>query len=250
MSVDLYSGTPGSGKSLNVTRKILLNLWAGRDVISNYPIKFTKREIRKGYADRFFYADEDFINVFNLVKFAKMRGYLKNRRESQCLVVIDEAGVRFNDKTDKEEKRALEEFFSSDSDASVSVKVYGKKDRQQWVKFFSQHRKFGFDFILVAQSDRMIDRQIRNMVEKEYIHRKMSNMVWWFRLLPVKFFVIIEKYYGLSMKTDTEFMIFRRSIANRYDSMKLFDGYDFSIDSDLSDCRAIFKPPDKPAIDL
>lgn len=241
MSVDLYSGTPGSGKSLNVTRKILLNLWAGRDVISNYPIKFTKREKRKGYEERFFYVSEEYINVLNLARFAKMRGYLKNKRESQCLVVIDEAGVRFNDRTDKEEKKALEEFFNSDDDQSVSVKNYGKKDRQQWVKFFSQHRKFGYDFILIAQSDRMLDRQIRNMIEKEYVHRKASNMYWWFRLLPFKIFVIIEKYYGLSFKTDVEFMIFRKSIANRYDSMKLFDGYDISLDDNLTDCRAIFR---------
>lgn len=240
MAVMLYSGVPGSGKSLNVTRKIMLALWSGRDVIANFPIKFTKRELKKGYNERFFYVTEDYITVKNLARFAHHRGYLKKRKESQCLVVIDEAGIRFNSKTDKEEKQAFEDFFSDDK--MVDVKIYGKKDRMQWVKFFSQHRKFGFDFILVAQSDRMLDRQIRDMVEIEYRHRKAASMYWWFNLLPFKVFVSVEVFYGLNMKTDVEFFIYKKSLGNRYDSMQLFDGYDISTETGIIDVKAIFKP--------
>lgn len=242
MTVSLYSGTPGSGKSLNVTRKILLNLMAGRDVISNYPIRFTKWEKRRGYEDRFFYVDTQNINVVNLVKFAKARGYIKKRKENQCLVVIDEAGIRFNIKTDAEEKKAMDDFFNAGEDEAVTLVEYGKKDRQQWIKFFSQHRKFGYDFILIAQSDRMLDRQVRNMLELEYVHRKAQNLVWWFMLLPWKVFITIEYYYGLKLKTDTEFFIYRKSLGNRYDSMKLFDGYEMDFNDSTTDCRAIFIP--------
>lgn len=219
MTVKLFSGTPGSGKSLDVTRKMLLALWSGRDVISNYPIKFTAKEIKKGYADRFFYVPEERINVSNLMQFAQLRGYLAKKKESQCLVVIDEAGGRFN------------------------CREYGKTDRQEWCKFFSQHRKFGYDIILVAQNDRMLDRQIRSMIEIEYKHRKAQNMFWWFRFLPMKMFVSVEYYYALKMKTDTEFFWYKKSIGERYDSMKLFEEFDipiFRIDHDKADVRAIF----------
>ena len=40
-----------------------------------------------------------------------------------------------------------------------------RNDRRNWIDFFSQHRKVGHDFLLVAQNDRMIDRQIRGYIE-------------------------------------------------------------------------------------
>lgn len=216
--VRLYSGVPGSGKSLHVTRMILLSLWAGRDVISNYPIKFTKRETKKGYPDRFFYVPEERITVPNLMQFATYQGYLEKKKEGQCLVVIDEAGGRFN------------------------CREYGKSDRMEWVKFFSQHRKFGFDVTLVAQNDRMLDRQIRAMVEIEYKHRKAQNMYWWLKLSPWKLFVAVEYFYGLKLKTDVAFFTYTKNIGERYDSMKLFEDFNvpiFQAGEDV-DIRGIF----------
>lgn len=216
--VILYSGVPGSGKSLHATEKILFALRRGQDVISNYPIKFNKKEIKKGWQDKFFYVPEERITVPNLMQFATVRGYMEKRKENQCLVLIDEAGGRFN------------------------CREYGKNDRMEWVKFFSQHRKFGFSVILVAQNDRMLDRQIRAMVELEYKHRKAQNMFWWLCFLPVKLFVCIEYFYGLRMKTNTEFFTFKRKIAERYDSMALFEEFAIPIfiDNGEADCRAIF----------
>lgn len=240
MAVDLYSGTPGSGKSLHVTRNILLNLWAGKDVISNYPIKFKKKEIKKGYEDRFYYVKTEDLTVDKLMKFAHIQGYIKKRKENQCLVVIDEAGGRFNVDSDKNEKNALEDFFS-DSNKGVQVKEFGRKDRMIWKKFFSQHRKYGFDFILIAQDDRMLDRQIRAMIEKEYKHRKAQNIKWWFRLFPLKLFISIEYYYQMKLKTDYEFFFFTKNIGNRYDHMKLFDEFDITDFANLGpNARAIF----------
>lgn len=238
MTVSLYSGTPGSGKSLHVTRIILMHLSAKRSVISNYPIKFTKREIKRGFEDRFFYVDMEHMTVENLMKFAKVQGYMESRKEGQCLVVIDEAGGRFNSESDKGKKQELKNYFSDDNE--VKIKEYGRDDRMKWKKFFSQHRKYGFDFILIAQEDLMLDRQIRSMIEKHYVHRKASNLYWWFALLPVKLFVCIEYYYQLKMRTDAQFFIYTKNIGNRYDSMKLFD--EFNVDLDISgiDARAIF----------
>lgn len=216
--VILYSGVPGSGKSLHATEKILFALARGQDVISNYPIKFTKKEIKKGYPERFYYVPESRITVPNLMQYANVRGYLEKKKENQCLVLIDEAGGRFN------------------------CREYGKTDRMEWVKFFSQHRKFGFSVLLVAQNDRMLDRQIRAMVELEYKHRKAQNMFWWLMFLPFKLFIAVEYFYGLRMKTATEFFIFKKKIAERYDSMALFQEFDipvFENEGDV-DCRAIF----------
>ena len=79
-------------------------------------------------------------------------------KEGQTLVVIDECQVKFNSRD------------------------FGKKDRMDWVVFFTQHRKYGFDpFILIAQYDRMIDRQITCLIESEHKHRKVEQLRfrWW-----------------------------------------------------------------------
>ena len=41
--------------------------------------------------------------------------------------------------------------------------------------FFSQHRKLGFNIILITQSDRMLDKQIRSLVEDEVKHALDDN---------------------------------------------------------------------------
>ena len=71
--------------------------------------------------------------------------------EDQILLVIDESQLIFN------------------------ARDWQKAGREKWLSFFSQHRKYGYHIILVAQFDRMIDRQIRSLIEYEYVHRKVGN---------------------------------------------------------------------------
>src|SRR5690606_41054220 len=94
--ITLYSGTPGSGKSYHAIQLIWRCLSWNRYVIANFPIKFTKRVIKKGYDKRFFFWPNEEIPIENLIMFALERGMIEKAKESQCLVVIDEAGGRFN----------------------------------------------------------------------------------------------------------------------------------------------------------
>lgn len=201
--ITLYSGTPGSGKSYHAIQLILKCLGWGRLVIANFPIKFTKREIKKGYDKRFFYWTNEQITIENLIIFALEKGMIEKARESQCLVVIDEAGGRFN------------------------CRDFAKSDRRNWIDFFSQHRKVGYDFLLVAQNDRMIDRQIRGYIEIEKKHRKTNNFGP-FAFLPFTMFVAVEYWYTAKQRVGAEFFVFRKKIANRYDSMRMFSGFTIS----------------------
>lgn len=205
MSIHMYTGIPGSGKSLSATQKILEYLKSGKEVVSNYPITFNKKEIKKGYKDRFTYLPDEEITVKYLFNRAIERGYTKDRKEIHCLVVIDECASVFN------------------------CRDFGDKNRKHWLVFFRLHRKLRYNLILVTQQDRMIDRQIRAKVEKEFHHRKLQNIYWWFALLPVKLFVRKEYYYGMSPKIaiNWEFFRFRKSIGKRYDTFALFDGQEY-----------------------
>ena len=201
--ITLYSGTPGSGKSYHAIQLILRCLGWGRLVIANFPIKFTKREIKKGYDKRFYYWTNEEITIENLIMFALEKGMIEKAKESQCLVVIDEAGGRFN------------------------CRDFAKSDRRNWIDFFSQHRKVGYDFLLVAQNDRMIDRQIRGYIETEKKHRKVNNFGP-FSFLPFTLFVAVEHWYTAKQRVGAEYFIFRKKIADRYDSMRMFSGFTIS----------------------
>jgi len=203
MSISLYSGTPGSGKSYNAICQILWHLRLKKMVIANFPIKFTKKELSRGYDKRFFYIPNESITVESLVIFAIEHDMIKRKKEEQCLVVIDEAGGRFN--------------------CRESLKA----DRAEWIDFFSQYRKIGYFFILVAQNDRMIDKQIRGFVEYEMVHRKV-NRFGPFKMLPFTVFVCIERWYTVKQKVGSEFILYHKSVANHYDTYAMFTGFKLS----------------------
>lgn len=187
----LYTGTPGSGKSYHACADIYYRIHRKKGnnrVIANFPIS--------DETDRFTYMDNSEITPKNLIKYAQ--GKHKFGIEGQTLVIIDEAQIIFNSRS----------WNSSDG------------SRMDWIVFFTQHRKLGFDFILIAQNDRMIDRQIRCLVEYEVSHMKIGN---YFRMLPFTVFLAVTHWYGQRMKLNHEMILYRKKIANMYDTYKMFN---------------------------
>lgn len=192
--ITLYSGTPGSGKSFHATVLGLRFLSRGRSLITNYPLKIDNKK----YKGNYFYMPNEEITVKKLLSMSLKYGFLG--KESSCLLIIDEAGCKFNSRE------------------------YNSKDRMSWIEFFSQHRKLGFDIVMVAQNDRMIDRQIRALFEYEVKHRKLNNIIEWL-IIPIPIFVCVEYYYGMGLKIGSYFMVFNKRIPRLYDSMMIFNNY-------------------------
>ena len=96
------------------------------------------------------------------------------------------------------------------------------KDRMAWIEFMSQHRKVGVAIILIAQFDKMVDRQFRALIEYEYVHRKVSNfgMVGWLMslLCAGRAHVAIQRYYPLGQKLGASWFIPRKRVFAAYDS--------------------------------
>ena len=128
--------------------------------------------------------------------------------EGQTLVVIDEAQCIFNSR-DWNGKGVLHSALKRQPDS-----------RMDWIKFFSQHRKFGYNVILIAQSDKMLDKQIRSLIEYDVKHIKMNNGFFFF--LPTSF-LAVEKWYGQRMKLGQEVIWYHKRVAAMYDSYALFD---------------------------
>ena len=143
----LYSGTPGSGKSLDCARMIYYTLRRNKPVICNFDINTDY----VSHSDLFTHIENEELTPDYLMGYSK--NYFNNSgiKEGQITVVIDECQMLFNSRD------------------------WAKADRAGWNKFFQIHRHYGYDIILISQFDRMIDRQIRSLIEYEIIHRKVSN---------------------------------------------------------------------------
>lgn len=196
----LYSGTPGSGKSLHCARTIYYCLMRKKPVICNFDIN--KKYVRN--PELFKHVDNMFLKPKELITYSQQ--YFKGNpvREGEITLIIDECQMMFNART------------------------WDKDGREDWNKFFQLHRHFGYDIILIAQFDRMIDRQIRSLIEYEYIHRKVSNMGWRGMLLSMllfspKMFVSVKVWYPMKEKVSSEFFRAKKRYYRLYDTFVLLD---------------------------
>lgn len=192
----LFTGTPGSGKSLHLAKIILDRLnkkLKYRNVIANFEIN--EKMNKKG---KFVYIDNLDLNPEFLINYSLENFELG--KENQCLLCLDECSILFNSRD------------------------WNKmKNRMQWIKFFTQHRKLGYEIYLITQQDRQLDRQIRNLAEYHVIHRKVNN----FKIgqyLPFSTFVAVTYWYGLNEKLGSEFFTYKKKYGSLYDSYKIFDG--------------------------
>lgn len=156
-----YTGTPGSGKSAHAAHDIryALDKPRGEDmpVIANFPINDTI--VKRPHA--FHYVSNDEITPDWLCSFADDFWMHANRKfsEDYLLLVLDECQIVFNSRSWHSKGRA------------------GMGDsRMDWLQFFSQHRKYGYKVILIAQSSKMVDNQFRMLCDYEVNHRKVAHM--------------------------------------------------------------------------
>lgn len=190
----LYSGTPGSGKSLHTAANIKARLALGKPVISNFPIDTE----RVRHPELFLYVPNDRLKPDFLVKYSRQYFAGKRVKEEEIFLIIDEAQLLFN------------------------AREWQIVNASGWIGFFTQHRKYGYHCILIAQFDRMLDRQIRSLIEYEFIHRKVSNFGIVGKIMSAvalgKLFVSVQVWYPLKEKVGSEFFIARPGLYRLYDT--------------------------------
>lgn len=199
-----YSGTPGSGKSLDVARQIMLKAKLGTQFIGNMIIN---KELLGKNADKYIYCDTYALSPVMLIDYA--RKYHVRGKEGQTILVIDECQTIFNSRE------------------------WNRPAMKEWNSFFQKHRHFGYDVYLISQNDRQIDRQIRGLIEYERVHRKVSNIGMKGSAMSFlaggKLFVVVEQYYSMKMKTGSYFFRYKKKYSEFYDSYAEFDDNQESI---------------------
>lgn len=198
MTIYLYTGTPGSGKSLHTAKLIVQTLRYKRlPVVCNFPIN----EDTRGY-ERFSYVDNTHLTPSYLYDFAASYWAGEPVKEDYILLVVDEAQLLFNSRE------------------------WGQKNRMEWIEFLSQHRHYGYKIVFIAQFDRMIDRQIRSLVEYEYVHRRLGNLGWKGKMMALfaggELFICSKRFYGLNVFIGAEYMRKHKKYFRLYDSYSTF----------------------------
>lgn len=199
----LYSGTPGSGKSLHASSVIYYTLFSNKPVISTYGVR---TEYVK-HPEKFLYVPEEKLTPAFLMRYSQEYFTGRSVKEGEITLVIDEAQRLFN------------------------AREWDKKNRSGWNKFFQLHRHFGYDIILIAQFDRMIDRQIRSLIEYEVIHRKVSNFGLKGKIISLlmfspHLFVAIKMWYPMKERIGSSFFRASKKFGRLYDTHMLFDELD------------------------
>lgn len=202
-----YSGTPGSGKSLHAAQMVDQWYRKGRNIIANFPVNmdfYSKKKIRK--PGNILYLDNSDLTVDYLIEFADKhheRNAKGQVKPNQTLLVIDECQTMFNSRS------------------------WNQKGRNVWIIFFTQHRKYGFDVILISQAKEFVDKQIRAVFEHNYIHRDVRNfkIAGWFLafLFGGHLFLCIDTWMA-NGKTDNVSVLFGlKKYYSFYDSFRIFN---------------------------
>lgn len=206
--IELYSGTPGSGKSLHTADLIYrwLTRWKS-PVIGNFA--FNAAACRpKGWGS-YLEIDNSKLNPELLIYFSERYRQLRKWQtvpEEHILLVIDEAQILFN------------------------AREWNKGDRAGWISFFTQHRKLGYRVVLIAQFDRMLDRQIRSVIEYEHIHRKVKNIGVGGTIFNLVagggLHIDVKIYKPLNEKVESNWFKGNKFLYTLYDSYTRFDASD------------------------
>lgn len=195
----LFSGTPGSGKSYDATREIYekLNRPHPKLVVCNYDLSHDMRNY-----EYYRYVPNDRLTPELLVQLANEWWSTHTFHEDGILLVLDECQLLFNSRE------------------------WARSDRMGFLEFMSQHRHHGYTIILIAQSDKMIDRQFRALIEYETVHRKLANFGIGGKILSLvtmgNTFGAITRYYGLNERLGVRMFVPRKKILRLYDSYSTF----------------------------
>lgn len=233
--IHFFTGTPRSGKSLHMAMLIDKQLRKGKNVIANFEInERTYKRFKKkhpGKLGQFIYVSntewltnvykpklegrklipppkDTFSYINGLYGFAQnfhKRNYRGQIIEGQTLLVLDECQDLFNPRT------------------------WNRKDRLKWCSFFREHGKYGYEVYLISQDESVLDKQIRHVIQYEYVHRCVNNYRLSGKILGFMFggrlFVYVQKMKGVKSKdatVKTKFFSGQQKYYEFYDSYKTF----------------------------
>lgn len=238
--IEVAQGSPGSGKSAVATARALLHLRKGGVVAANFSLtdgwadvvssqhimSKLSSEFRYKYASSLhnrFYRVNSLPAIRSIDPKSLACGVYKDTgkyQEGQGLLILDEAQLVFNARNSMTGSKNLD-----------------------WIEFFTQHRKLGWDVILIAHTIDMIDSQIRPLAEYESRFRNLQKLkipIVGLPLSPIPAFLVIARYAGLGAGAGA---VAGRGLfplpywaANLYNSLEVFRAEGWGKQTDATLC--------------
>lgn len=198
MAVEIFTGTPGSGKSLHACNVIRTALNSGRYVIANFPLSPSAPVD----FERYCHVENSLLTPELVTSLVSDWWEDHDFHEGGVYLVIDECQLLFNSRT------------------------WATRSRMPWLELMSQSRKWGLHVLLVAQGVKMVDTQFRMLVDTEVKHFSLSsfgNVGWLASLLcGGRLFLVREVQYQTGAALGTYLFRGSRRDCDMYDTHALF----------------------------
>lgn len=180
-----YTGRPGSGKSLHMASEIYDAMWKGINVIANFEInesyfakaKHPERVGKFIYVNNREWQTNAYTNrtTINPKTGESMRGVIPDGRYSY-LDGLYRFALQFHERDKNGQIIEHQTILVLDECQTLfNSRNWRIKDRLDWIEFFREHRKYGYDVYLISQDDKVIDKQIRDICEIKVEHRNVKN---------------------------------------------------------------------------
>jgi zona occludens toxin (predicted ATPase) len=214
----LVTGPPGSGKSFYAMRKLAEAIDGGKMAATNV-------ELVDGWPEK--------IAGLNKVRYL-VPGMRRRRAEEfrrRVLVSADPLEVISTRLGEEHKGEGRGVMVLDEAHNWMNSRTWSAAGRDTIIKFFTQHRKLGWDVYLLTQDADMLDKQVRTLFEVHIHLRNMRNArVMGVRLFPFNFFLAVHTWHSSDhVILDREF--YRLSgVAKLYDSMAMFGGLDELLD--------------------
>jgi hypothetical protein len=229
--IAVVEGPPGSGKSYSTVCRIAAALEAGKVVATNV-------ELKPGWE----YVVAKNNGIRRLVPGLVEKAAQSYRRRLYVSASIDELmRVRMPGTKEGRGVMVLDEAHNW-----CNARSWHEGDRERLVRFFSQHRKLGWDVFLISQRAENIDAQIRALAEYRVTLRNLRRFkVMGIPLLPFNWFLGIWTWEGgvrTIVKRDSHRL--KRKLAGIYDTLAVSHGLE---DDEFAPIWVPDPPPPPPA---
>lgn len=201
MSIYVYTGTVGTGKTLHAAQNIRedVNGIRPHPVIANFKInaEMLKRP------ELVTYCPNEELTVDFLRDFALDYWNGHDYKEDMIHLYVDEAQLLYNSRR------------------------WTARDRMENLEFYSQSRKAGYRIVFLAQSARMVDNQFRMLMEYEVNHRRVTSMGLPGLILGAlcmrRLFLRVEYQYATHERIGSTLYFARKRDMRIYDTNATFE---------------------------
>lgn len=203
MSIDVYTGVPGSGKSLHAAADLRYYLNLPRreqPCIANFSLA---KDAPVARPELFHHIPNEEMSAERLISFAEDYWQTHDFREDYLQLYLDECQLLFNSRR------------------------WSDKSRMAYLEFLSQSRKYGYHVVLIAQSAKMIDNQFRMLIDTEFNHRRVRSMGPAGAVVAAffggKLFMCVRYLFQTNERLGMSLRTFRKKDGQMYDSYAHFE---------------------------